>query len=320
MKLPFKETALLFVPFLALVGIAIWLNRKPPPPVDDAPFRLWAQSVQRENPTPRDVAEGFDSRVMVKVSYRGRTPDKWGEIVSTYSSACSLLSAPKSNDISGTKFRSHVRSPQFNKEENVYLVSAAFDSRSAPTALKTLRLEIGLNNDYNGYWHKEPSLKRKPEGSFSFAVPHRIPKSLPKVSKYCPLRLHSIRSYDDPSMGATSITIEAVFDSTQSVAPSTPNGARLYSLEPTFLEDENGKQYKSSFGPGIGTDANNLTFLSWRFSRQRLPKKAQNARKLTFKTRVSLGESWPISVSVVLWDKKRSTSSKPASNKPIAQR
>lgn len=92
---------------------------------------------------------------------------------------------------------------------------------------------------------------------------------------------------------------------TGSGTQSTGRGHADLEDKHAYLEDEKGRRYRpAARSCNISyslTDGHGDATLRWRFSRHQLPQ----ARRLTFHTRVSWDESWPVQIRAVLWDETR---------------
>src|SRR4028119_1152191 len=81
-----KELLLLLLPAMGLAAMGFALRHQTaigkPRRDTSGPTRLIVTGIKREPVTPRDVAQGFDTRFAVTLDYKGATPATWGEDMS----------------------------------------------------------------------------------------------------------------------------------------------------------------------------------------------------------------------------------------------
>lgn len=295
-----REASLLLLPVLALGGVAWWINVGPGRESRE-PFRLVVQGVERQTATARDVGEGFDTRFVVSLGHRGRTPQHWGERTGSiiFGKPRCLRSKRREWD-TWSQSRVASRSLDFDAARNAYVMTFAARMTDVAPREGEVRLKLAIaawSNDNSNV----PQSDAIPKTDFEFTARRRGEKiKVPQVSRRSPLQARSVSvrySSDERDKRPISlVSVRLLFRPLPQVNGKTP---RLHRIGDDYFEDEHGQRTPtrpSWTSSSIGSDE-----FEHFFDISKLPK----AQRLTFHARVSLDESWPADIRAVLWDKTR---------------
>jgi hypothetical protein len=74
-----RETALLTLPVVFVGALGLWLSKRPAATLTfNQPFQLVVEKVTRETPSPREVSQGYDTKIGIVLTHRGPQPAWWG--------------------------------------------------------------------------------------------------------------------------------------------------------------------------------------------------------------------------------------------------
>jgi hypothetical protein len=300
-----RELALLLLPVVALGAFGLWMRGKN---VSAKKFEFTLQSVEVVPATPRDVYEGFDT--LVKVKY-------------DFPPAPKLPNAEPAAKPSGIdepklfyKTRGKVQRVQLLPTDIAVMNFAGEDRAEIRLRLRTVPTKYGeltLKSAARGsFWYNvrgtgtEKDLKVPPR-SFSIVVRRAGERvTMPQVSKYRPFRIKTI-SRDRTEKWPAPLERKLIKVTIENFQPTDNERWRFLRSR---LIDSRGKEYKSSIKVGtqyvswvqISEPADHLVdkhnLVRWfSFPLDLIPK---SAGKITFKTEVSLNDSWPLPISYVV--------------------
>jgi hypothetical protein len=290
----------LLLPMLAIGGAAWWTGAGPGR-ASREPFRLVVERVERLPATPRDVAEGFDARFVVSLGHRGAKPAAWGETPRL--SGSGRLEWKHRSPKRGGRAWQHRDATEyggrqllFDPASQSYKYTVAARVANVPAHWGDLQLQLNLD----GFVDSKGSSILPVISKTALAVPLRrageVVAAPANISRFCPLKIRRIQFKDGtnvrPSLGVT------VFF--QPLQAPQESGQHISTVGNKYFEDENGKRYPTNSTGWSVTGLDSYNSYNWWLNRRDMPSKA---RRLTFHTRLSLGETWPINIRVVLWDK-----------------
>jgi hypothetical protein len=141
MKIKPREVLFLLGPVVVLCGIALLLpNMSSLLRFINEPFRLTVQGTQLETLTPREVSEGYDTKIAVIIGRRGRPPAWWGK-QNGYSGGnggnwqIRYFSQGKTRTVlhkNGYEVDSFGWEPAYNKEKDLYVARYLCALRDIP--------------------------------------------------------------------------------------------------------------------------------------------------------------------------------------------
>jgi hypothetical protein len=299
-----REAALLLLAPAAFGGAALWTQQKAPAAAQSGPFQLLVQDVQRQKPTARDVAEGFDSRFVLTLAHKGTRPEEWGQAWSAMSPGQAQWLSRKGQKwipLGGIQDDKHrdTRSLLYDESTDNYKLTVATRLADIPRSKGALRLHI---DEFSA--EKQVGIKDEPyelhlpiipSSSLGFALRQEneeISAKQPvlRVGQLSPPNI----TIDQPGKGAPFYRVHAIFNASDN---DIDQPFSMHAVEPSYCTDENGRLYPIPIGGG---SVRNVAICDWTLLTADLPLKA---RKLTFHGRVSLDEHWPTEVQAVLWDK-----------------
>ena len=350
-----KELLLFLVPML-MVGVGFMLRgREAPQPLpvatQPAPFSLTVKDVRFESVTPREVAQGFDTRVAVLMEPSGKLPSnssyRWQYLRPRFEDAHLIYQRdgkPRRFQMADGSAAVQVE-PQFDDPQGTVRFMLPLSQVPASDSAVTLKAKI-TSVDAHGTVITPPGQKvnavtvtRIPATVFSFVV--RKPGEqvqTPIVSRECPLALDQVTVTDKSSplfaaatMGADTLVHLTVKYDTPSWLGRPPRP--VWKFGKPYLVDEKGRRYSTFRWPGVGGGKSysagiNYGGMSWsgtagnyaadgKYSTSYwlpLASVPKSAGKLTLKSQISVNEMWPLSISVVVRDPAKTQSSKSTSH------
>lgn len=322
-RLRVKEVLLLTLPMMLFIGAGVYFAR-----FVGGPYHVVVEEGPKVVPVnPREVFEGFDTKVVLQARTVGKleapdeTPYASTEItVKNVRLVCKINGKEK-------VVRDESRLPDLHIR---YMIGQGTSTlllfKLAP--LPAAWGETTLKFDVLGW-------RRYLDTNVPDAKTASVPLSLvvrkqgqkittPVVTKYRPFTLHDVGVNDNPRLKTKGNTIVTVRVKYQAEQEEEIRGAAPWAMA-TYIQDEHGKKY-SKFklagfpqpeelypnwqGPYTSTDVNDCMFVKYTDSCAfeiplwQIPK---SAGKLTFHTFVSMGDCWPLPVSVVIRDEKGKT-------------
>ncbi len=298
-----SEAGALLIPALALGGAALWMQHRVARRDESGPFRLVVEHVERQAATARDVAEGFDTRFVVALGHRGPTPEAWGESAGTRA-----FGQPEQLDADSRQWHSwgnervSCRSIDFDAASNTY--KSTFTTRLAdvPAREGEVRMKLTIAAWSSGNSNR-PLPDAIPESRFEFVARQAGERiTTPKVSHHFPLKAPLVNvsrtTITSGTRAVPAINVEISFGPLPSVEGRTQY---MNLVGEEYLQDEQGRRLPIRLRPCLQGMKMGSTEFSYTLDVSKLPR----ARRLTFHARFSLGESWPLDATAVLWDKTR---------------
>ena len=293
---------LMLLPAMALGG---WAWSQSRPSGSSGPPRVVVPSVEHEALTPRDVAQGFDTRVKITLGHEGARPRGWGEKNETQY----LLTGPSTPDVELGTESSRQREGGVRSNDHGY--DAAVDGYSATYLLRLRDVPRGkpvrLASHFLSQERKPNAIELRDVLELSWkAVVRRAGEKTPappKVSRFCPLTLRRVEFFDRRKPGSSyDFNVEVICEIAPALVDNGTGAGKLsVEMADAYLEDNRGRRWKnmalsSAAKPSSGPDI--LRFYDWH-STQPLPKKLDG---FTFRALISVGDHWPLEVRVPVRD------------------
>ncbi len=308
-----KELFWMLVPCLLMLGAGVYFSRD-----DIHPMRVAFDKVQLLPLTPRDIADGYDARVLVRTYVKG-IPHSWWrkrswtdpsygtdlkfQLIGTSSQQKRLL---LDDTASGKRFMVSGRDLEDGFSEFLVLFKTKGLARNEE------RIDLKLAGHWHGYQFQSGKSYRlvdlKPLRYLQTLTLHSAgaAPSLPPIDKNYHFKLRGIGVYwlTGSSTTAPGLCVNTLLDNpTDTDGMIDSKGRQLATLRNACLTTEKGVVH---FDPQMGfpnfrggknfTSDKNL-YLSFDCSRQKIP---ATARNVTFNADLSINDCWPLPISVVL--------------------
>ena len=334
-----KIWLLMLIPVFVLLGIG-WMQRDnrinfKPPRRTEGPLKIAVTDTKFEELKPREVAEGFDTKLTLTLDLEGQLPAKGAPFgLSPYVRNVRLVETgakpriTKLNDdnvwvLEDDKFtvpldgKPHVKIGKL-PQRLTFLLSLSKMNQSA----RPLELRASISSLLQAQFKRGGNIIHTAVGSLPFLYFSQVVRQpnqvvqLPKVSKRTDLTLGEPTFSSYPARGlnpgtdgfTTSVTVPMFWKGNSFKSSST--NPQIHVGIP-YIEDARGKKYRNfkygksqsfrfNYG-GIGSSSNGgnviETSTSYSFPANAIPYKAG---QLTFKTQISGNDEWPVPVSVVV--------------------
>jgi hypothetical protein len=292
-----KELLLLLLPTIGLAAMGFALRHQEstgkPPRDTSGPTQLIVTGIKREPVTPRDVAQGFDTRFAVTLDYKGATPAAWGEDMG-WSLGTPLLSVKKAGKRVYLGEETGWRRVRFDNGKGVYISSflLPLSHVNSRTGEIFFEAEIGVRPQTAG-GTRNPGLPAIPI-AFKARNANQTTQ-IPKVSRYRPFALGKVTTTHYGSGATAGAMVKVILHLHEAItADAEP---RLETSGQTYVLDETKKRYwVTSYAWSV--DAQKKTCqVRFDLDGKNLPASAQH---LTLKAQLSVDDCWPLPISVVV--------------------
>lgn len=339
---------LMTLPVVALLIVGWFLRDKrgtfTPPLPQTGPLRMVVTDVKFEQLKPREVAEGFDTKVTLTLGSAGLKPSGKKLFLSPQVREVSIGGLPKNakwklrdgvnialsvnesrRDL-GQKVNFVTVGGDREEPQVTFLINAASMPTSSTRTILRCRLHALImtqNVRPNGtiMWSAGKTTSSFPF-EFSLREPHQVVTSPSGFSRVPQIKATKVTTtYEQSFSGKPEPVINVAVSLEYQDRMNFFRKARPdFDFGTPYIEDEKGNRYtKFDYGNGLTTgiapngygssEGSNVIQTNFRVPITQIP---NSAGKLTFKTLISVGESWPFLLSVVVRTKAESVPPKPS--------
>lgn len=299
-----RELGLMLLPVFVLIGVGLWIQRVPswrnPLMAHFGPYRIVIDEAKSVPVTPRDVAMGWDTKVVVRAHYEGRLPTNVTNMDRVSSFSADLFARNSSGE--------QRLNPRLIHQ--TVMSSPATDGTIGEVRLKLSQLpadgsELIVRGSPRHEWFAPKSRWKKKLGytSPTFAVVVRRAGTstvIPHVSRVSPLKFHSakIEPISVAGLGGIDMGITVLILHLKVLKREDIHIARF---EDTYLIDAHGKRYtvhQTVMGDGYQSGLIRRDF--W-IALKAIPRSVD---PIHLRASVSVNDCWPLKISVLVRAKK----------------
>lgn len=309
-----RELGLMLLPVFVLIGVGLWIQRVPswrnPLAAHIGPYRIVIDEAKLVPVTPRDVAMGWDTKVVVRAHYEGRLPTNVTNMDRVSSFSADLFARNSSGE-------QRLNTPSL-MQPHIWS-SPARDGTIAEVRLKLSQLptngsELIVRGSPRLEWFAPGSRWKKKLGQTAptFAVVVRRagqPTPVPQVSRVSPLKFHSVKIESVGVVGSGAADTRATVFVLHLQPLSEEEFHHAY-FEDVHLIDARGKRHMIYEQGGLQFGRPTLTrndydagMLHQNFT-MALKSIPRNLDPIHLRASVSVNDCWPLKISVPVRAKK----------------